>query len=41
MEHLVPEKNSLDLELKDDANSIFSGPYPVPKVHKEIFKREI
>ena len=28
-------------ELKEDNNPIFSLPYPVPKVHKEIFKKEV
>ena len=33
--------NPVDFELKEDAESIFSWPYPVPKVHKEFFKKEV
>ena len=29
------------LQLKDTANPIFSRPYPVPKVHKELLKKEV
>ena len=28
-------------ELKYDAKPIWSQPYPVPKVHEEIFKKEV
>ena len=31
----------IDLELNDDAKRVFSRPYPVPRVHKEIFRKEI
>ena len=27
----------IDSELKEDADPILSRPYPVPKVHKEMF----
>ena len=30
----------VDFELKYDSTLICSRPYPVPKVHKEIFKKE-
>ena len=30
-----------DFELKEDTNPICSRPYPVPKVHEEIFKKEV
>ena len=30
----------VDFELKEDSNSVCSRPYPVPKVHEEIFKKE-
>ena len=28
-------------ELKEDTDPIFLRPYPVPKVHKEMFKNEV
>ena len=31
----------LVFELKEDANPIFLQPYPVPKVHEEMFKKDI
>ena len=31
----------LDLELKDDGNPVCSRPYPVPIVHKTMFKKEV
>ena len=31
--------DSLDFKLKEDENPICLQPYPVPKVHKEIFKK--
>ena len=31
----------IDFELKEDVNPICLRPYPVPKVHDEIFKKEI
>ena len=31
----------LDFELKQNAKPICSQPYPVPKVHEEIFKKEV
>ena len=31
----------VELELKQDTNPIYSRPYPVPKVHKEMFKTEV
>ena len=31
----------VDFELKEDENPIFSRLYPVPKVHEEIFKKEV
>ena len=30
----------LDFKLKEDVNPICSRPYPVPKVHKEMFKNK-
>ena len=31
----------MGFELKYDAKPIWSQPYPVPKVHEEIFKNEV
>ena len=31
----------LDFELKEDAKPICSRPYPIPKVHEEMFKKEV
>ena len=31
----------VDIELKDDAKPHHARPYPVPKVHKEVFKKEV
>ena len=31
----------VDFELKQDANPIYSRPYPVLKVHDEMFKNEV
>ena len=31
----------VDFELKKDVKSICSRPYQVPKVHKEMFKKEV
>ena len=31
----------VDFELKKDVKTIFSQPYPVPKVHEEMFKQEV
>ena len=31
----------VDYKLKEDLNPICSIPYPVPKVHKEMFKNEV
>ena len=31
----------VDFGLKEDANPVFSRTYPVPKVHDEIFKRDV
>ena len=31
----------VDLELKENAKSVCSRPYPVPKVHKMMFKKEV
>ena len=31
----------VDFKLKDNAKPIFYRPYPVPKVHEEIFKKEV
>ena len=28
-------------ELKEDVKPIYTQPYPVPKVHKEMFKNEV
>ena len=32
------ETTQIDLELKDDAKPVCSLPYPVPRVHKTMFK---
>ena len=31
----------LDLGLKDDAKPVCSRPYPVPRVHKAMFRNEV
>ena len=31
----------VDFELKEDTKPIFSLTYPLPKVHEEIFKKEV
>ena len=31
----------VDLDLKEDVKSIFLRPYPVPKLHEEMFKNEV
>ena len=31
----------VDFELKECTDPIFSRPYPVPKVHEEMFKTEV
>ena len=31
----------VDLELKDDVEPVFSRPYTVKRVHKEMFKRKL
>ena len=31
----------VDLELKDDVNPVCPRPYPVPKVHEIMFKKEV
>ena len=31
----------VDFKLKEDVNAIFLQPYPVPKVHEEMFKKEV
>ena len=33
------ETDSVEFELKEDAKPIYSRPYPLPKVHEEIFKK--
>ena len=38
MEHLVPEKYPVYLKLKEDVKSVYSRPYPLPKLHEEILK---
>ena len=38
---MVPEKNPVDFELKDNVKPICSRPYLVPKVHKEMFQNEV
>ena len=40
-ETLGTQKNIQYFELKDDENPIFSQPYPVAKVHEEMFKNEV
>ena len=29
------------LELKDDATTVCSRPYPLPRVHEEMFRKEV
>ena len=31
----------VDIKLKDDAKPHHARPYPVPKVHEEVFKKEV
>ena len=31
----------VDIELKDDSKPHHARPYPVPKIHKEVFKKEV
>ena len=33
--------DSVEFELKMDVNSILLRPYPVPKMHKKLFKKEV
>ena len=33
--------NPVGYELKDDAMPVFSRPYPIPIVHKEMFRKEV
>ena len=33
--------DQVDLELEEDMKLIFLWPYPAPKVHKEMFKKEV
>ena len=33
--------DSVDIKLKDDAKQHHAHPYPVPKVHEEVFKKEV
>ena len=35
------KKYSVDFELQEYTNPICSIPYPVPKVHKEIFEKKV
>ena len=35
------KKYALDFELKEYAKPICLRPYPVPKVHEEMFKKEV
>ena len=35
------ETGSVEFDLKENANPIFSRPYPVLKVQKEMFKKEV
>ena len=35
------EIDPVDFELKEDAKPICSRPYPVPKLHEEMFKKEV
>ena len=42
MEHSAPEeKDPVDFELKEDAKPICLRPYPVPKLHEEMFIKEV
>ena len=31
----------IDLELMDDAKPLYSRPYPVPRLHKAMFRKEV
>ena len=31
----------VDLELKDDTKPVCSQPYPVPRVHEAVFRKEV
>ena len=31
----------LDLDLRNKTNPVFSRPYPVPRVHKAMFRKEV
>ena len=33
--------NPVDLKEKENSKPIFSQPYPVQKLHKEVFKKEV
>ena len=35
------KKDPLEFDLIEDTKTICSQPYPVPKVHKEVFKNEV
>ena len=35
------KKEPLDIKLNEDTKPIWSRPYPVPKVHEEMFKKEV
>ena len=42
MEHQVRGKRApVDLELKDDGTPVCLRPYPVPRVHETMFKKEV
>ena len=32
---------TIDLELMDDAKPLYSQPYPVPRLHKAMFRKEV
>ena len=39
--HGTYKTDTVDFILKEDVKTIFSRPYPVPKFHGEIFKKEV
>ena len=41
MEHLTPEKYPVDFDLKENLKPICSRPFPEPKLHKEMLKKEV
>ena len=38
---MAPKKDLVDFELKENLKLICLQPYPVPKVHEEMFKNDV